>query len=45
MARKRIDFMDTSLLDGFQSVFGSRVATKAFLSPLEPEVDSGPTSL
>ena len=43
MARKRIEFMDTSFRDGFQSVFGSRVATKDFLAPLEAAVDAGTT--
>jgi len=43
MARKRIEFMDTSFRDGFQSVFGSRVATKDFLVPLEAAVDAGTT--
>ena len=43
MARKRIEFMDTSFRDGFQSVFGARVATKDFLAPLEAAVDAGTT--
>jgi pyruvate carboxylase subunit B len=43
MARKRIEFMDTSFRDGFQSVFGARVATKDFLPPLEAAVDAGIT--
>ena len=43
MARKRIEFMDTSFRDGFQSVFGARVATKDFLAPLEAAVEAGIT--
>ena len=43
MARKRIEFMDTSFRDGFQSVFGARVATNDILAPLEAEVDAGTT--
>jgi pyruvate carboxylase subunit B len=43
MARKRIEFMDTSFRDGFQSVFGARVATKDFIAPLEAAVDAGTT--
>jgi len=43
MARKRIEFMDTSFRDGFQSVFGARVATKDFMAPLEAAVDAGTT--
>ena len=43
MARKRIEFMDTSFRDGFQSVFGARVATKDFLPPLEAAVEAGIT--
>jgi len=35
--------MDTSFRDGFQSVFGARVATKDFLAPLEAAVDAGTT--
>ena len=41
MAKKHIEFMDTSFRDGFQSVFGARVATKDFMAPLEPAVDAG----
>ena len=41
MAKKRIEFMDTSFRDGFQSVFGARVATKDFLPPLEAAFDAG----
>ena len=41
MAKKRIEFMDTSFRDGFQSVFGARVATKDFISPLQAAVDAG----
>jgi len=43
MARKRIEFMDTSFRDGFQSVFGARVATKDFIAPLEAAVEAGTT--
>ena len=43
MARKRIEFMDTSFRDGFQSVFGARVATKDFLPPLEAAIEAGIT--
>ena len=43
MARKRIDFMETSFRDGFQSVFGARVATKDFLPPLEAALEAGIT--
>ena len=43
MARKRIEFMDTSFRDGFQSVFGARVATKDFLPPLEAAFEAGIT--
>ncbi len=35
--------MDTSFRDGFQSVFGARVATKDFLPALEAAVDAGIT--
>ena len=38
---KRIEFMDTSFRDGFQSVFGARVATKDFLAPLEAALEAG----
>ncbi len=41
MAKKRIEFMDTSFRDGFQSVFGARVATKDFLPALEAAVEAG----
>ena len=43
MARKRIEFMETSFRDGFQSVFGARVATKDFLPPLEAALEAGIT--
>ena len=43
MAKKRIEFMDTSFRDGFQSVFGARVATKDFLPALEAAVEAGTT--
>ena len=41
MAKKHIEFMDTSFRDGFQSVFGARVATKDFLPPLEAAIEAG----
>ena len=41
MAKKKIEFMDTSFRDGFQSVFGARVATKDFLPALEAAADAG----
>ena len=41
MAKKRIEFMDTSFRDGFQSVFGARVSTRDFLPALEAAVDAG----
>jgi len=41
MAKKLIEFMDTSFRDGFQSVFGARVATKDFLPALEAAIEAG----
>ncbi|MBG55811.1 MAG: biotin attachment protein [Deltaproteobacteria bacterium] len=41
MAKKKIEFMETSFRDGFQSVFGARVATKDFLPALEAAVEAG----
>lgn len=41
MAKKIIKFMDTSFRDGFQSVFGGRVATKDFIMPLKAAVNAG----
>ena len=41
MAKKKIEFMETSFRDGFQSVFGARVATKDFLHALEAALDAG----
>jgi len=41
MAKKIIKFMDTSFRDGFQSVFGGRVATKDFITPLKAAVNAG----
>ncbi|MBU1342908.1 MAG: biotin attachment protein [Proteobacteria bacterium] len=38
---KKINFMDTSLRDGFQSVFGARVLTDDFLPAVEAAVDAG----
>jgi len=43
MAKKIIKFMDTSFRDGFQSVFGGRVATKDFITPLKAAVNAGIT--
>ena len=41
MAKKIVEFMDTSFRDGFQSVFGGRVATKDFIAPLKAAVKAG----
>ncbi|MEE2716886.1 MAG: biotin/lipoyl-containing protein [SAR324 cluster bacterium] len=41
MAKKIVEFMDTSFRDGFQSVFGARVATADFLPALEAAVEAG----
>ncbi|MCP4049630.1 MAG: biotin/lipoyl-binding protein [bacterium] len=41
MAKKRIDVMNTSFRDGFQSVFGARVLTKDFLPAVEAAVEAG----
>jgi len=38
---KKIRFMDTSLRDGFQSVFGARVLTDDFIPAIEAAVDAG----
>lgn len=38
---KHIRFMDTSLRDGFQSVFGARVLTEDFLPAVEAAVHAG----
>ncbi|RPH51465.1 MAG: biotin/lipoyl-binding carrier protein [Desulfobacteraceae bacterium] len=38
---KKIRFMDTSLRDGFQSVFGARVLTDDFLPAVEAAVHAG----
>ncbi|MDT8448002.1 MAG: biotin/lipoyl-containing protein [bacterium] len=43
MGKKVIKFMDTSFRDGFQSVFGARVATKDFLPALEAAKAAGIT--
>lgn len=43
MGKKVIKFMDTSFRDGFQSVFGARVATKDFLPALEAAKEAGIT--
>ena len=41
MSKKLIKVMDTSVRDGFQSVFGARVLTKDFLPALKSAVDAG----
>ena len=41
MAKKVVQFMDTSFRDGFQSVFGARVATADFLPALEAAAAAG----
>ena len=38
---KKIRFMDTSLRDGFQSVFGARALTDDFIPAVEVAVDAG----
>ena len=38
---KKIQFMDTSFRDGFQSVYGARVATPDFLPAVEASRDAG----
>ncbi|RJR17134.1 MAG: biotin/lipoyl-binding protein [Desulfobacteraceae bacterium] len=38
---KKIRFMDTSLRDGFQSVFGARVLTDDFIPAIEAAVNAG----
>lgn len=38
---KKIRFMDTSLRDGFQSVFGARALTDDFIPAVESAVDAG----
>ena len=43
MSLKKIEFMDTSFRDGFQSVFGARVITEDFLPALEASVEAGIT--
>lgn len=43
MPLKKIQFMDTSFRDGFQSVFGARVITEDFLPALEASVEAGIT--
>lgn len=43
MALKKIQFMDTSFRDGFQSVYGARVLTKDFLPAVEASVEAGIT--
>jgi len=39
--KKRIEVMDTSFRDGFQSVFGARVLTADFLPAIRAAVDAG----
>ncbi len=41
MAKKRVSVMNTSFRDGFQSVYGARVATDDFLPALEAARDAG----
>lgn len=43
MGKKKIEFMDTSFRDGFQSVFGARVLTEDFIPALQASVDAGIT--
>ena len=43
MAKKLIDVMDTTFRDGFQSVFGARVAMKDFLPAVSAAKDAGIT--
>ena len=43
MSLKRIEVMDTSFRDGFQSVYGARVLTNDFLPALEAAVEAGIT--
>ncbi len=43
--KKKIDLMVTAFRDGFQSVFGARVATKDFLPAVEAAVAAGMTHL
>jgi len=43
VAQKVIKFMDTSFRDGFQSVFGARVATPDFLPALQASMEAGIT--
>jgi pyruvate carboxylase subunit B len=41
MNKKKIRFMDTSLRDGFQSVFGARVLTDDFIPAVEAALEAG----
>lgn len=41
MAKKRVRFMVTAFRDGFQSVYGARVATKDFLPAVEAASEAG----
>ncbi len=43
MAKKLIDVMDTTFRDGFQSVFGARVAMRDFLPAVSAAKDAGIT--
>jgi len=43
MALKKIQFMDTSFRDGFQSVYGARVRTEDFLPAFEASLEAGIT--
>ena len=43
MAKKLIDVMDTTFRDGFQSVFGARVAMEVFLPAVSAAKDAGIT--
>ncbi|MEQ9380103.1 MAG: hypothetical protein RJP95_04520 [Pirellulales bacterium] len=40
---KKVTFMCTAFRDGFQSVYGARVATQDFLPALEAARDAGIT--
>ncbi len=41
MAMKRVSVMNTAFRDGFQSVFGARVATADFIPAVEAARDAG----
>ena len=40
---KKIQFMDTSFRDGFQSVIGARVISKDFLPAISAALEAGTT--